>query len=122
MSSKWPHDLFSLSVVVVSNLYKTVEKVPIYMDIKMTSIQSATDSTAYFNSSESTINPTVDKDTFIWTNEEITRMIQIIVRPILVVLGTVGNGLTVYVMRTSSLKEISSCFFMFILALADTGK
>ena len=33
-----------------------------------------------------------------------------------------GNLLTFYVMRSGSLKHVSSCFYMAILALADTGK
>ena len=52
-----------------------------------TNIYSATGSTLYFNSSETTFGG----DIFVWTNEEIARLIQIIVRPILVVLGTIGN-------------------------------
>ena len=63
-----------------------------------------------------------NKETFIWTNAEIARMIQIIVRPILVMFGTVGNCLTVYIMRTTLLKDVSSCFYMFLLALADLRK
>ena len=79
-------------------------------------------STDFAMSSQITINPTADIETDVWTNEEIARMIQIIVRPILVALGTVGNGLTVYIMRATSLKGISSCFYMFLLALADLCK
>ena len=82
---------------------------------------SATDS-ATLISSQITRNLTADKETFVWTNEEIARMIQITVRPILVALGTVGNCLTVYIMRATSLKDVSSCFYMFLLALADLRK
>ena len=53
---------------------------------------------------------------------EITRMIHITVRPILIVFGTTGNLLSFYVMRRGSLKHSSTCFYMSILALADTGK
>ena len=58
---------------------------------------------------------------FKWTSGEIARLIQIIVRPILIIIGTAGNGLTFYIMRRSSLKDVSSCFYMSLLALADTG-
>ena len=54
--------------------------------------------------------------------EEITRMIHVIVRPLLIVCGTIGNMLSFYIMRRGSLKEVSTCFYMSILALADTGK
>ena len=54
--------------------------------------------------------------------EEITRMIHVIVRPILIVGGTIGNLLSFYVMRRGSLKEVSTGFYMSILALVDTGK
>ena len=52
---------------------------------------------------------------------EIARIIQITVRPVLIVLGTVGNCLSFYVMRRGSLKKRSYCFYMAMLALADTG-
>ena len=57
-----------------------------------------------------------------WTTKEIARMIHIVVRPILIVFGTVGNALTFYIMRTSSLRKRSTCFYMAVLALTDTGK
>ena len=57
-----------------------------------------------------------------WTDAEINRMIQIIIRPVFLVIGTAGNGLTVYVMRRSSLKDVSSCFYMCLLAVADSSK
>ena len=40
----------------------------------------------------------------------------------LLVFGGFGNILTFVVMQRASLKEISTCFYMSILALADTGK
>ena len=52
---------------------------------------------------------------------EIVRIIDLIVKPILVVFGTIGNGLSFYIMRRTSLKNLSTCFYMAILALADTG-
>ena len=62
------------------------------------------------------------EEPFQWTNAEIARLIQVIVRPILVAIGTVGNCLSFYIMRRTSLKHVSSCFYMSLLALADTGK
>ena len=40
----------------------------------------------------------------IWDNREIARIIHIIVTPTLVVFGTIGNSLSFYFMRRSSLK------------------
>ena len=57
-----------------------------------------------------------------WDNREIARIINLIVRPTLVIFGTIGNTLSFYIMRRSSLKHLSTCFYMSILALADTGK
>ena len=56
-----------------------------------------------------------------WTPKEIARLIHIIVRPILIVFGTVGNGLTFYIMRKTSLRKLSACFYIAVLALTDTG-
>ena len=60
--------------------------------------------------------------TFKWTSAEIARLIQIIFRPILIIAGTIGNCLTIYIMRKTSLKHLSSCFYMVVLALADSSK
>ena len=57
-----------------------------------------------------------------WDNREIVRIIHVIVRPTVVVFGTIGNTLSFYIMRRSSLKRLSTCFYMSILALADTGE
>ena len=92
------------------------------MEAGKISIFSATYHTRLLNSSEITTNPTVGKETFKWTDAEIARLIQIIIRPILVIFGTMGNVLTVYIMRATSLKKVSSCFYMFLLALADSRK
>ena len=81
---------------------------------------STVDFAGYYNSSQMTELP--NEETSKWFNEEITRLIQIITRPILIIVGSTGNGLTFYIMRRSSLKDVSSCFYMAVLALADTRK
>ena len=53
---------------------------------------------------------------------EIARLIQLVVRPILIITSTAGNCLSFYIMRRTSLKDVSSCFYMSLLALADTGE
>ena len=55
-------------------------------------------------------------------NSEVVRMIQVIGRPPIIVLGTIGNLLTFFTMQRGSLKHLSTCFYMAILALADTGE
>ena len=74
------------------------------------------------NLSDTTTEPSSIEETFRWTNVEIARLIQIIFRPILIIVGTIGNCLTIYIMRTSSLKDVSTCFYMVILAVSDTSK
>ena len=76
----------------------------------------------FSNSSNTSTESTFVEDTFRWTNAEIARLIQIIFRPILVIVGTIGNCLTIYIMRRTSLRNLSSCFYMVILALADSSK
>ena len=83
---------------------------------------STTDSTEFFLSTETTTELPFNKDVFTWTDAEISRLIQIIVRPILLIIGSTGNGLTFYIMRRTTLKDVSSCFYMCLLALADTSK
>ena len=90
--------------------------------VKMEFNYSANILEGFVNSSNTTTESMSVRETFKWTNAEIARLIQIIFRPILVIVGTIGNGLAIYVMRTSSLKNLSSCFYMSLLALADTSK
>ena len=52
---------------------------------------------------------------------ETTRLIHIIVQSILIVVGSIGNLLSFYIMRRGSLKKSSTCFHIPILVLADTG-
>ena len=76
----------------------------------------------FLNSTIQITASTVSEDKIKWTREEIVRWIHVIVRPILIVIGTIGNCLSFYVMRRTSLKDVSSCFYMSVLALADTSK
>ena len=64
----------------------------------------------FVNSSNTTTQSMSVEETFKWTNAEMTRLIQIIFSPILVIVGTIGNCLIVYIMRRTSLKHLSSCF------------
>ena len=74
------------------------------------------------NSYNTTTEFTFVEEPFKWTNDEVARFIQIIFRPILVIFGTIGNGLIIYIMRRTSLKHLSTCFYMFLLAVADSSK
>ena len=71
---------------------------------------STTDSAGFFYSTYTTTRLDTLNDSFKWTHEEIARLIQIIVRPILIIIGAVGNCLSFYIMRRTTLKEGSSCF------------
>ena len=53
---------------------------------------------------------------------EIEEMLKLVIMPVLIVFGTIGNGLSFYIMRQGSLKKMSTCFYLSILALADTSK
>ena len=63
----------------------------------------------------------------LWTSAydlhyEIVHIIWVVTTPVLIVFGTIGNGLSSYIMRQGSLKKMSTCFYLSILALADTSK
>ena len=83
---------------------------------------STTDFTGHFNSSETITNLVIVEKSPKWTDVEIARLIHVIFRPILFIFGTAGNCLSFYIMRRTSLKDVSSCFYMSILAIADTSK
>ena len=88
------------------------------MQTEVSLIDTGTSFGEFSNSS----NPTTGLTPVEETNGEIARLIQIIFRPILVIVGTIGNCLTIYIMRRTSLKYLSSCFYMVVLALADSSK
>ena len=76
-------------------------------------------------------NNTTDLDDYINVTEasgvayeyhDVSRMIIITTFPVIMLFGTIGNLLTFVVMQRGSLKHSSTCFYMAILALADTGK
>ena len=53
---------------------------------------------------------------------EIVRLMDLSALPPFIVLGTLGNALAFIVMRRGSMRHVSTCFYMAILALADTGQ
>ena len=55
-------------------------------------------------------------------DQELARILHLVIRPVLIVFGTIGNGLSFYIMRQGSLKKMSTCSYLSILALADTSK
>ena len=56
------------------------------------------------------------------STEELVRLLNLVIRPVLIVFGTIGNGLSFCIMRQGSLKKMSTCFYLSILAMADTSK
>ena len=72
-----------------------------------------------FKQSENQSNlPTGNEDNEV----DLERLIAISVYPIIVLLGTFWNVLTFLVMQKGSLKRVSTCFYVSILAVADTGQ
>ena len=53
---------------------------------------------------------------------EVANTVLKILIPILFVLGNVGNITSFAILRTGELKTLSTCFYMSILAVVDTGK
>ena len=53
---------------------------------------------------------------------EAARYLNIIVRPILLVMGTFGNCISFYIMVRGSLRTIPTCFYLALLSVADTGE
>ena len=53
------------------------------------------------------------------TYNEVVRLLQVSINPILIVFGTYGSAVSFYIMRRGSLREVSTCFHMAILAIAD---
>ena len=56
------------------------------------------------------------------TNRHIFKILILSTFPFILLIGTVGNSLTFIIMQRGSLKHSSTCFYMAILALADSSK
>ena len=68
-------------------------------------------------------NKTGSFDGFLELNDSqsTARRLILVVLPILVLCGTAGNLVSLFVLRTGQLKVLSTCFYMSVLALAETG-
>ena len=69
-----------------------------------------------FNRSADTEGPLYTK------NMEKAKIIVLTTFPVILVAGTIGNLLTFIVMQRGSLRHSSTCFYMAMLAVADTCK
>ena len=49
-------------------------------------------------------------------------IISIVSYIIIIIFGSIGNILSFIIMRGGSMKDVSTCFYMSILTLADTGE
>ena len=82
-----------------------------------------------FNNSDMYHNETGNNETLHMNNEidydsqeGVYRKMRVATMGTLVIVGTIGNGLTFVVMRRGSLRNVSTCFYMAMLSVADTGK
>ena len=95
------------------------------MNVNLTLVvQSSYLNTNFEHALENWTNLTLDSESLpeeTDSSAEIVRLIQVIARPPIIVLGTIGNLLTFFAMQRGSLRNMSTCFYMAILALADTG-
>ena len=79
-----------------------------------TAVLADTTSENYLDSTSVNISHTTDL--------EIVQMVIIVTFPVILVIGSTGNVLTFVVMQRGSLKHSSTCFYMAMLAVADTGE
>ena len=61
-------------------------------------------------------------DNLFFSDPEFVRMMQVIGRPPIIVLRTIGNLLTFFTMQRGLLKHVSTCFYMALVGLADIGE
>ena len=66
-----------------------------------------------------TIPPDESNGTTGYTTAELILIVSYI---IIIIFGSIGNILTFIIMWRGSMKDVSTCFYMSILALADTGE
>ena len=68
------------------------------------------------------ISRTINFNRMDYQQLQISRLLVIKSFPVIIVIGTIGNVLTFIVMQRGSLKHSSTCFYMAMLASADTCK
>ena len=105
--------------------YFTTTVIIMYPNLNFSEVDNNT--LDYFNTSflypnELHINSNKISSGDVLSTKEIARLLQIFIRPVLFVLGTYGNAVSFYIMRRGSLREVSTCFYMAMLAIADTGE
>ena len=70
--------------------------------------QNSTADADIFKATDSLTN--VSQQTLVSSMDEIARMLNLVIRPVLIAAGTIGDGLSFYIMRRGSLKTPrSSC-------------
>ena len=69
------------------------------------------------------LNSSADtEDDWYGKEEKMAKTVILSTFPVILVIGTIGNLLTFIVMQRGSLKHLSTCFYMAMLAVADTCK
>ena len=54
--------------------------------------------------------------------EYAARMLFVVLGPFFLIFGSAGNILSLVVLRSGEFKELSTCFYMSVLAVMDTGR
>ena len=54
--------------------------------------------------------------------EYAARMISVVLGPFFLIFGSAGNILSLVILRSGDFKTLSTCFYMSVLAVMDTGK
>ena len=87
--------------------------------------ESVNSTTSFTNDTSNYSNLTITQETVTDDDSniaEIVRLMHVYARPVIIVFGTLGNVLAFIVMWRGSMRHVSTCFYMAILALADTGQ
>ena len=120
-------ELYRCAVVFITNIKGTKRACSTMCLMTITSVMA--DMLDAFVTDNSTANGDVPnateseiQETLTLSKEELIRILNLVIRPVLIVFGTIGNGLSFYIMRQGSLKKMSTCFYLSILALIDTSK
>ena len=91
----------------------------------MENFPTNTHSTADDTTKVSTDNTSESYSDYILVNEIDNTDKEIVVIatfPVILIVGSIGNVLTFVIMQKGSLKHSSTCFYMAMLAVADTGE
>ena len=114
MTSTDDNATFITPTTVTSNFSNATET-PVYDDSGTTLLEE-------YAANFSNVTETYNDSGASSQEEYAARMISVVLGPFFLIFGSAGNILSLIILRSGEFKMLSTCFYMSVLAVLDTGK